>query len=124
MSESPSGDIYEQSARATEGALQERLGRELSARERNSLRNAGSGMMLETIDVMLYYAKPDDDLESKLASALAGFDSRFDHFIRDLDTSFESYTGRQPSAEELSKVKSSPNLFEALRVVGRYRQAD
>lgn len=117
MSETPKEDHYEQYARALEEDLQEKLKRSLDAHERNSLRNAGSGMMLETLDRMLFYAKPGDDLEGKLKEALSAFDSRLDHFISNIDKNFVSMIGRSPTEAELAEVRLRSNLFDALRFV-------
>lgn len=94
-----------------EESIAKSLERALTDKERNSLRNCGSGMMLEVVDQDIYMSKSKEEMEQTLYEACALFDKRFTDTLADIDNIYFRTFGRTLTEEERVKIMSLPNLL-------------
>lgn len=66
MSRDPA-EINRQWCRATQEAIEQKLGRPLTREESDKIWNTGSFLQLEQIDMATYYARTAEDVEAYLA---------------------------------------------------------
>ncbi|GEM_PF-4864030 len=92
--------------------LEEKLEREVSKTEINSLYNAGTFMFLETIDMAIYYFKTKEELETKLKDFCNACDNRFIDSKKHIIERSVEIIKRQLSSKEKDLIALSKNTYE------------
>ncbi len=95
----------------------EKLGRSLSATERNGIWNAGSLMMLEVVERDILSKQSAESMAQELTESARTFERRFFESVLSLKTLLETELNRKVSESELTFIESLPNIW-ALMVVG------
>ncbi len=103
--------MFAKYAEQMQSDFEAKLERELTAEEVNALRNAGSLMMLESVDQGLYYAKSKSDAEKALKECF-GLESRFVDGFKELIERIQKRLKRELNEQEINKLKVLPNLYE------------
>jgi hypothetical protein len=104
--------------------VQERLGRPLTAIERNGIWNAGSLMMLESVERTLEAAQSIPLLETELANLSVTFNERFQSGVEKLGEELIELLSRPLSIEEHQAINNVATLYEAMRVVDWLRESN
>ena len=92
--------------------LEEKLEREVSKTEINSLYNAGTFMFLEIIDRSIYYFKTKEKLEAELKSFCEACDNRFIESKKQITERSVKIIKRQLSSKERDLIASSKNTYQ------------
>ncbi len=122
MNEWRYSEQFEKYASALEAYLEQKLARKLSSAEKNGLRNAGTFLMLESVDQSIYYAKSKEDIEKVLIDCTEGFQSRYNMSADELMNKIEKELGREVRAEEKEKLLSSlRNVNEITAVIEKLK---
>ena len=116
-------NIYSQMASDIQKDVEVKLGRPLSDLEANSIRNAGSLLMLESVARGMDYAKTAEDVAAQLADAASGFPQRLIDAHSDVTTSLESKLNRPLKTLESELVAGIPNCLVAMLVLHNVEDA-
>ena len=110
-------NAYSKMANGIQKDAESKLGRPLLDSEANSIRNAGSLMMLESVGMGIDYAKTAEEISAELVEAESGFASRLVDFRNDVKASLESKLNRRLSGSEAELVAQIPNCLVAMLVL-------
>jgi hypothetical protein len=110
-------ETYRTVCATVEELAAEKLGRLLTATERNGIWNAGSLMMLEVVERDILSAQNAESAARELITSAQTFERRFSDSVLSLKTLLETELNRKLSESELTFIQGLPNIF-ALMVVG------
>lgn len=108
----------------TQEVAQRVLKRELNGNEINSIRNAGSLMMLEAVFMKVKAAKSQEDILSAFQDISNASQGRLEESIATVARSASLKFKQQVSVDELTKVVKIDNCLEGMELLHRIEDAE
>lgn len=109
-------NAYASMASGIQTDAESKLGRALFESEANSIRNASSLMMLESVAMGMQHATTAEEVEARLADAASAFSDRLEDARKSVAASAESKLGRPLSISESKLVSGIQNCLVAMLV--------
>lgn len=113
--------LYRHAREALEIEAESRLGRALTARERNLFRNCGTLTMLEELGMIVFYAQNAEELSTKLAAM--SMDGRFKLALQELTTRLQQHLARSLTHSEQQQLQALGNIEELWLLEERLQDA-
>lgn len=119
----PYSVTYKQICESIESYAHIKLGRDLSAKERSGIWNAGSLVKLESVELMVIAARSADDLGRELANLAVAGEQQKQRALDSLAKKLSSLLNRTLTHPEYQRLQQLETLYEAMKLIEQLNSA-